>query len=163
MAGLFRAFTARKRKSALLDFDDLLLYWRALVGQDGWGQQLSERFDYVLVDEYQDVNGLQVDIVRALAPGGRGLTVVGDEAQAIYGFRGSAAGQLRHLVLEYPGASVIRLERNFRSRQPILDVANALATGGRRRQSAPVQRASRRATAPPGALPRRAVRGKGDQ
>ena len=130
MAGLFRAFTARKRKSALLDFDDLLLYWRALVGQDGWGQQLSERFDYVLVDEYQDVNGLQVDIVRALAPGGRGLTVVGDEAQAIYGFRGSAAGQLRQLVLEYPGASVIRLERNFRSRQPILDVANALPPAG---------------------------------
>jgi DNA helicase-2/ATP-dependent DNA helicase PcrA len=130
MAELFRAFTARKRTSALLDFDDLLLYWRALVTQDGWGGRLSEGFDYVLVDEYQDVNGLQVDIVRALAPDGLGLTVVGDEAQAIYGFRGSASGQLRQLVLEYPGATVVRLQHNFRSRQPVLNVANALPPAG---------------------------------
>jgi DNA helicase-2/ATP-dependent DNA helicase PcrA len=130
IAELFRAFTARKRKSNLLDFDDLLLYWRALVSQEGWGRHLAERFDYVLVDEYQDVNGLQIDIVRALAPGGEGLTVVGDEGQAIYGFRGSASGHLRQLVLEYPGATVVRLEHNFRSRQPILDVANALPPAG---------------------------------
>jgi DNA helicase II / ATP-dependent DNA helicase PcrA len=130
ISDLFRAFTARKRKSALLDFDDLLLYWRALVCQDGWGRHSSEQFDYVLVDEYQDVNGLQVDIVRALAPTGAGLTVVGDEAQAIYGFRGSASGQLRRLVLDYPGSSVIRLEHNFRSRQPVLDLANVLRPGG---------------------------------
>jgi DNA helicase II / ATP-dependent DNA helicase PcrA len=130
MAELFRAFTARKRKSALLDFDDLLLYWRALVGQESWGAHLSEGFDFVLVDEYQDVNGIQADIVRALAPRGDGLTVVGDEAQAIYGFRGCASGHLRQLVLEYPGASVIRLEHNFRSRQPVLNVANALPPAG---------------------------------
>ena len=130
MSELFRAFTARKRKSDLLDFDDLLLYWRALVSREGSGRQLYEGFEYVLVDEYQDVNELQVDIVRALAPGGSGLTVVGDEGQAIYGFRGSASGHLRQLVLEYPGASVIRLEHNFRSRQPILNVANALPPAG---------------------------------
>ena len=130
IADLFRAFTARKRQSGLLDFDDLLLYWRALVRQDGWGRQLSEGFDYVLVDEYQDVNGLQVDIVRALSPCGEGLTVVGDEGQAIYGFRGSASGHLRQLVLEYPGATVIRLDHNFRSRQPVLNVANALPPAG---------------------------------
>jgi DNA helicase II / ATP-dependent DNA helicase PcrA len=130
MAELFKAFTARKRKAALLDFDDLLLYWRALVSQEGFGQHVAGPFDYVLVDEYQDVNGLQVDIVRALAPGGSGLTVVGDEAQAIYGFRGSAPEQLRQLVLSYPGASVIRLEHNFRSRQPVLDLANALRPAG---------------------------------
>ncbi|HTT90256.1 MAG TPA: ATP-dependent helicase [Acidimicrobiales bacterium] len=130
MAELFRTFTARKRKAALLDFDDLLLYWRALVSHEPWGRGLSEKFDYVLVDEYQDVNGLQVDIVRALSPDGSGLTVVGDEAQAIYGFRGSMPGQMRQLVLAYPGASVIRLEHNFRSRQPVLDVANALRPAG---------------------------------
>ena len=65
---LFRAFTARKRKSDLLDFDDLLLYWRALVSREGSGRHLSEGFEYVLVDEYQDVNELQVDIVRAWLP-----------------------------------------------------------------------------------------------
>jgi len=71
----------------LLDFDDLLLYWRALLSEESLGRHVAEMFDYVLVDEYQDVNELQVDIVGLLAPKGRGLTVVGDEAQAIYGFR----------------------------------------------------------------------------
>ncbi len=130
ISDLFRAFTVRKRESAILDFDDLLLYWRALLNQEGWASRPPDRFDYVLVDEYQDVNGLQVDIVRGLTLEGRGLAIVGDEAQAIYGFRGSASSQLRELVLSYPGASTIRLERNFRSRQPILDVANALRPAG---------------------------------
>ncbi len=126
IAELFRAFTTRKRQSAVLDFDDLLLYWRALLGHESLAARLPERFDYVLVDEYQDVNGLQVDIVRGLAPEGCGLTVVGDEAQAIYGFRGSGPTQLRELVLAFPGATTVRLEHNFRSRQQILNVANAL-------------------------------------
>jgi DNA helicase-2/ATP-dependent DNA helicase PcrA len=126
IASLFRAFEARKRKSRLLDFDDLLLFWRALLRHETLGPELADRFDYVLVDEYQDVNALQVDIVRALAPEGRGLTVVGDEAQAIYGFRGADARHLREVVLSSPGATTIRLSRNYRSRQAILDVANAV-------------------------------------
>jgi DNA helicase-2/ATP-dependent DNA helicase PcrA len=121
---LFRGFTARKRRSALLDFDDLLLYWRALLGHEELGAYLAERYRYVLVDEYQDVNRLQVDIVRLLTPEGKGLTVVGDEAQAIYGFRGSDPRHLRQLVRCYPDSVTIKLERNFRSRQSILDVAN---------------------------------------
>lgn len=123
---LFRDFTARKRRSALLDFDDLLLYWRALLSHEELGPHLAERFGYVLVDEYQDVNSLQVEIVGRLAPEGKGLTVVGDEAQAIYGFRGSDPRHLRQLVACYPDAVTIQLERNFRSRQSVLDVANAL-------------------------------------
>jgi len=123
---LFRDFTARKRRSALLDFDDLLLYWRALMSHEELGPHLAERFRYVLVDEYQDLNSLQVDVVRLLAPDGRGLTVVGDEAQAIYGFRGSDPRHLRQLVGCYPDAVTIQLERNFRSKQSVLDVANAV-------------------------------------
>jgi DNA helicase II / ATP-dependent DNA helicase PcrA len=123
---LFRDFTARKRRSGLLDFDDLLLYWRALLGHVDLGPHLAERFRYVLVDEYQDVNSLQVDIVRLLSPEGRGLTVVGDEAQAIYGFRGSDPRHLRELVGRYPDSVTIQLDRNFRSRQKVLDVANEL-------------------------------------
>ncbi|MGA3218942.1 MAG: ATP-dependent helicase [Acidimicrobiales bacterium] len=130
IAKLFGAFTARKAQAALLDFDDLLLYWRALLSEESLGRHVAEMFDYVLVDEYQDVNSLQVDIVRLLAPHGRGLTVVGDEAQAIYGFRGADFRHLRELVLDYPDASVIRLQRNFRSRQGILDVANAVRPNG---------------------------------
>ncbi|HEX4220499.1 MAG TPA: ATP-dependent helicase [Acidimicrobiales bacterium] len=126
IGGLFRAFTSRKRRSALLDFDDLLLYWRALLNEQEIGPHLAERFRFVLVDEYQDVNSLQVDIVRRLAPDGRGLTVVGDEAQAIYGFRGSDPRHLRCLVRSFPEATTVRLERNFRSRQSILTVANAV-------------------------------------
>ena len=123
---LFRAFTTRKRRSGLLDFDDLLLYWRALMSHDELGPHLAERFRYVLVDEYQDLNSLQVEIVRLLAPDGNGLTVVGDEAQSIYGFRGSDPRRLRQLVGCYPEAVTIKLERNFRSTQSVLDVANAV-------------------------------------
>lgn len=126
IAGLFRAFTAKKRESGLVDYDDMLLYWRALLKEAELGRHLAGRYDYVLVDEYQDMNRLQVDIVELLAPAGCGLTVVGDEAQAIYGFRGADARYLRQLVLGYPDATVIELRRNFRSRQTILDVANAL-------------------------------------
>ncbi len=130
IAQLFGAFTARKAQAALLDFDDLLLYWRALLSEESLGRHVAEMFDYVLVDEYQDVNNLQVDIVRLLAPQGRGLTVVGDEAQAIYGFRGADFRHLRQLVLDFPDACVITLQRNFRSRQGILDVANAVRPAG---------------------------------
>ncbi len=121
MGELFRAVTARKRDTGVVDFDDLLLYWRALLIADE-----RRHFDYVLVDEYQDVNQIQVDIVRALAPDGRGLTVVGDEAQAIYGFRGADSRHLRELLTQLPDARVIALERNFRSHQGILDVANTV-------------------------------------
>ncbi|MGH9021405.1 MAG: ATP-dependent helicase, partial [Acidimicrobiales bacterium] len=124
MASLFRSYSARKRDAGVLDFDDLLLHWRAVLDADAADSGRS--FDYVLVDEYQDVNAIQVDIVRLLAPQGRGLTVVGDEAQSIYGFRGSDSRHLRELILEWPDARVVRLETNFRSRQPILDVANAV-------------------------------------
>lgn len=124
IAELFRDFTARKRRSSLLDFDDLLLYWRALLRSDQLGPQLAERFSYVLVDEFQDVNPLQAEIVRLLAPGGEGLTIAGDQGQAIYGFRGSDPKHLRRAVASYSDATVIRLERNFRSRQALLEVAN---------------------------------------
>ncbi len=130
IAKLFGAFTARKAQAALLDFDDLLLYWRALLNEESLGPQVAGMWDYVLVDEYQDVNSLQVDIVRLLAPEGRGLTVVGDEAQAIYGFRGADFRHLRELVLDFPDATIVRLQQNFRSRQAVLDVANAVRPNG---------------------------------
>jgi DNA helicase-2/ATP-dependent DNA helicase PcrA len=83
----------------------------------------------VLVDEYQDVNQVQVDIVTALRPDGEGLTVVGDDAQAIYGFRGATGDHLHELHLALPTATLVRLQRNFRSTQPVLDVANAVRPG----------------------------------
>jgi DNA helicase-2/ATP-dependent DNA helicase PcrA len=127
--GLLRHYSARKRERGLLDLDDLLIAWRALVADPDVGARLRARWDWVLVDEYQDVNQLQVDIVRGLAPDGRGLTVVGDDAQAIYGFRGAGAGHLLDLMDAHPDATLVRLERNFRSTQPILDLANVVRPG----------------------------------
>jgi len=126
IAVLFKMYVGRKRANGQVDFDDLLLLWRAALADERLGPRMAEMFDHVLVDEYQDVNALQVEIVRALRPDGRGLTVVGDDAQAIYGFRGADAQYLHDLAASLKGATVIALERNFRSVQPILHLANAV-------------------------------------
>jgi DNA helicase-2/ATP-dependent DNA helicase PcrA len=123
---LFRAYVARKRAQSLLDFDDLLLGWRALLADPLLGPAMAARWDHVLVDEYQDVNQIQVDIVRLLCPDGVGLTVVGDDAQAVYGFRGADSRHLLELAAELPTARTVCLEQNFRSRQQILTLANAI-------------------------------------
>jgi DNA helicase-2/ATP-dependent DNA helicase PcrA len=127
--GLLRAFVARKRDRGLLDFDDLLLTWRALLDNPATGDRLRERWDHVLVDEFQDVNQIQVDIVNRLRIDGQGLTVVGDDAQAVYGFRGAASGHLLDLAKSLPTARTVKLECNFRSRQPLLELANIVRPG----------------------------------
>jgi DNA helicase II / ATP-dependent DNA helicase PcrA len=126
LSGLFRAYTARKRARHLLDFDDLLLLWQAALADPVAGPVLRGMFDAVLVDEYQDVNTIQASIVRLLQPGGKHLTCVGDDAQAIYGFRGADPAHLRQLAGDYPGLDVVRLDRNYRSRQGVLDLANLI-------------------------------------
>jgi DNA helicase-2/ATP-dependent DNA helicase PcrA len=126
LAGLFRAYTARKRAQHLLDFDDLLLLWQAALADPAAGPVLRGMFDAVLVDEYQDVNTVQASIVRLLQPDGKQLTCVGDDAQAIYGFRGADPAHLRQLAADYSGLEIVRLDRNYRSRQGVLDLANLI-------------------------------------
>src|SRR5580698_8190257 len=126
LSGLFRAYTARKRARHLLDFDDLLLLWQAALADPVAGPVLRGMFEAVLVDEYQDVNAVQASIVRLLQPDGKQLTCVGDDAQAIYGFRGADPAHLRQLAGDYPGLDVVRLDRNYRSRQGVLDLANLI-------------------------------------
>jgi DNA helicase-2/ATP-dependent DNA helicase PcrA len=126
LASLFRAFTARKRARHLLDFDDLLLLWQAALADPAAGPVLRGMFDAVLVDEYQDVNTVQASIVRLLQPDGKQLTCVGDDAQAIYGFRGADPAHLRQLAADYRGLHIVRLHRNYRSRQGVLDLANLI-------------------------------------
>src|ERR1700689_2011744 len=126
LASLFRAYTARKRARHLLDFDDLLLLWQAALADRAAGPGLRGMFDAVLVDEYQDVNTVQASIVRLLQPDGKQLTCVGDDAQAIYGFRGADPAHLRQLTADYPGLEIVRLDRNYRSRQGVLDLANVI-------------------------------------
>ena len=95
---LFAAYVEAKQKQNVLDYDDLLLYWAQMVGDAGLADDIGGRFDHVLVDEYQDTNRLQSSILLALKPGGRGLTVVGDDAQSIYSFR---AATVRN-ILDFP-------------------------------------------------------------
>jgi DNA helicase II / ATP-dependent DNA helicase PcrA len=122
---VFAGYTARKRERQMLDYDDLLLCWRAL------GPRLAGMFDHVLVDEYQDTNAVQADILSALCPGGQGLTAVGDDAQAIYGFRSASARNIVEFAERFPGAAVVRLEQNYRSASPVLAVANAVMAEAR--------------------------------
>ena len=126
LAGLFRAYVAHKRRHALVDFDDLLLLWRAALADPAAGPALRGLFDAVLVDEYQDVNAVQAEIVQLLRPDGHGLTCVGDDAQAIYAFRGADPEHLRALPGAYPGLAVVRLARNYRSKESVLRLANAV-------------------------------------
>ncbi|MFN7150781.1 MAG: ATP-dependent helicase, partial [Microthrixaceae bacterium] len=126
-----RGYVARKRALGLLDFDDLLLYWRAAATDRQLGPVLAAEVDHVCVDEYQDVNALQVDLLAALcaadASGEVGVTVVGDDSQAVYSFRGSSPRHLLDADATFVGMETVVLEQNYRSSQPILDVANALA------------------------------------
>ena len=127
ISALFKAYTARKRELGVADLDDLLLFWRALAADDVIGPLLAASFDHVLIDEYQDVNGLQVDLARSLGSHGPVVTAVGDDFQAIYGFRSASAAHILDFPEHFPGTRVVTLERNYRSTQPVLDAANALA------------------------------------
>src|ERR1700750_1014710 len=126
LAALFRAYTARKRTRHRRVFDALLLLWQPALADPAAGPVLRGMFDAVLVDEYQDVNAVQASIVRLLQPDGKQLTCVGDDAQAIYGFRGADPAHLRQLTADYPGLDIVRLDRNYRSRQGILGLANVI-------------------------------------
>ena len=126
LAELFRGYVAHKRSHALVDFDDLLLLWRAALADPAAGPVLRGMFDAVLVDEYQDVNAVQADIVRLLQTEAGCLTCVGDDAQAIYAFRGADPEHLHRLAATFPGLTVVRLVRNYRSRQAVLQLANAV-------------------------------------
>ena len=126
IAAICKEYVGRKRALGLVDFDDLLLYWRAAALDPIVGPQLAAEFDHMLVDEYQDVNALQVDVVAALRTSDRRLTVVGDDAQAIYGFRAADPAHLLEFELAFPDATTITLETNYRSSPQILLAANAV-------------------------------------
>ncbi|MFN8232429.1 MAG: ATP-dependent helicase [Actinomycetota bacterium] len=132
---VFRAYTERKRVQHVLDYDDLLLFWKALATSPATGRPLAERFDHVLVDEYQDTNALQADILEGLRPEGtpRNLTVVGDDAQAIYGFRSATVRNILEFPERFPGTTIVRLEQSYRSIPPILALSNAVIAGSPQR------------------------------
>ena len=124
---LFAAYVAAKQAQQILDFDDLLLYWSVLMTEPALAAEVGARFDHVLVDEYQDTNRLQAAILQRLKPDGRGVTVVGDDAQAIYSFRAATVRNILDFPQQYtPPAAVVTLEQNYRSTAPILAASNAV-------------------------------------
>lgn len=131
---LFAAYVEAKQTQNVLDYDDLLLYWAQMVSDPDLADDIGNRFDHVLVDEYQDTNRLQSSVLMALKPGGRGLTVVGDDAQSIYSFRAATVRNILDFPQEFsPPADVITLDRNYRSTQTILAAANGVIDLARER------------------------------
>jgi DNA helicase-2/ATP-dependent DNA helicase PcrA len=124
---LFRAYVGAKQQQHTLDYDDLLLAWETAMQDADFARHLGARFNHVLVDEYQDTNRLQAAVLKALKPDGRGLTVVGDDAQAIYSFRAAEVRNILDFPAQYaPDAQVLALERNYRSTPGILAASNAV-------------------------------------
>ena len=127
LRALFEAYVEAKQRQQVLDYDDLLLYWRELMQVPELAAEVGGQFDHVLVDEYQDTNALQAAILLGLKPDGRGLTVVGDDAQAIYGFRAANVRNILDFPTQFtPPASIVTLEQNYRSTEPILAASNAV-------------------------------------
>ncbi|KMK68206.1 ATP-dependent helicase [Puniceibacterium sp. IMCC21224] len=124
---LFGAYVQAKQAQYVLDYDDLLLAWAQVMADPDFAAHIGATWDHVLIDEYQDTNRLQARILMALKPDGRGLTVVGDDAQSIYAFRAATVRNILDFPDAYtPRADVITLDRNYRSTQPILAAANAV-------------------------------------
>ncbi len=122
---IFTDYTSRKRANKVLDYDDMLLFWRGLTA-GAVGDELRRLFDHILIDEYQDTNPVQADIVRGMCRPDTDLCAVGDDAQAIYGFRAATVENMWQFPDHFPGATTITLDQNYRSTMPVLAVANAV-------------------------------------
>jgi DNA helicase-2/ATP-dependent DNA helicase PcrA len=124
---LFKAYVEAKQAQSVLDYDDLLLYWAAMLEERVIADDIAARFDHVLVDEYQDTNRLQASILMALKPDGRGLAVVGDDAQSIYSFRAATVRNILDFPKSFaPEAEIVTLAQNYRSSGAILAASNAV-------------------------------------
>jgi DNA helicase-2/ATP-dependent DNA helicase PcrA len=126
LTGLFKAYVEKKLATHALDYDDLLLYWHAMSSDAALAAEIGAQFDHILVDEYQDTNVLQAEILKGLRPSGEGLTVIGDDAQAIYSFRAATVENILGFPDQFEKTRVVTLEENYRSTQAVLDAANAV-------------------------------------
>src|SRR5688572_30211681 len=122
---IYADFTQRKAERNLVDYDDLLVFWCLLLEHETLGHKVAALYDHVLVDEYQDTNVVQARILKGLCRHGN-ITVVGDDAQSIYSFRGASFRNILEFPREFDGTTMIALEQNYRSTQPILDTSNTL-------------------------------------
>ncbi len=133
IAAIFEAYTERKRAQQILDYDDLLLYWRALGAAPEMAERIEALFDHVLVDEYQDTNGIQADILSSLRTKNHNVMVVGDDAQAIYSFRAASVENILEFPKRFPNTTIVKLEQNYRSTTAILAATNRVIAHSDRR------------------------------
>jgi DNA helicase-2/ATP-dependent DNA helicase PcrA len=127
ITALHKAYETYKASHNLMDYDDLLLHLRRLLRQhENIRRILSDRYKYIMVDEYQDTNRIQADIVQLLADRHKNIMVVGDDSQAIYSFRGATVRNILDFPEEFPGCRIIKLEENYRSTQQILNLTNEI-------------------------------------
>ncbi len=127
IAGLYDLYRTRKRVNNLMDFDDLLIYLIKLLDENETIRaEISDKWQHILVDEYQDTNRLQAQIVRLLAFRHSNVMAVGDDSQSIYSFRGADFTNIMQFPVVFPGTKVVKLEENYRSTQHILTVTNSI-------------------------------------
>ncbi|UCF34254.1 MAG: ATP-dependent helicase, partial [Phycisphaerales bacterium] len=130
---IFDQYTRRKRQNNVLDYDDLLLFWRALCASSEVGPRVANRFDHILVDEYQDTNAIQAEILLGMRRTHKNIMVVGDDAQSIYSFRAATIRNILDFPKQFPGTHQVTLEQNYRSTERILDASNAVMAYARER------------------------------
>lgn len=133
LKSLFARYVERKQKNVVLDYDDLLLYWEQLAADPSFSRSMGQRFSHILVDEYQDTNPVQARILVGMRRFNPNITVVGDDAQSIYGFRGASVRNMLDFPRQFPGTTVITLDQNYRSRTPILETTNRVIAQARNR------------------------------
>jgi DNA helicase-2/ATP-dependent DNA helicase PcrA len=148
VADIQQRYAARKRATNAMDFDDLLALWlRLMQEQEEVREQYQRRFQFILVDEYQDTNKLQSDLIDLLAARHKNVMVVGDDAQSIYAWRGANYQNILKFPERYPGAKIYKIETNYRSTPEILSVANAAIranVGQFAKELAPARKAGQR-------------------
>lgn len=130
---IFADYTRRKSERNLVDYDDLLLFWGAMLDAPGIGDHIAGLYDHVLVDEYQDTNALQARLLRGMCRTHRNITVVGDDAQSIYAFRGATIRNILDFPAQFEGTHLVTLAQNYRSTQAILDMSNVVISRARER------------------------------
>lgn len=132
---IFREYVVQKQQRSVLDYDDLLVYWRCLLTETSAAQLIEQRFEHILVDEYQDTNRLQADILCGMRKKNRNIMVVGDDAQSIYSFRAATIRNMLDFPEIFPGTHTVLLEENYRSTEPILETTNTLIAQAKNRFS----------------------------
>jgi DNA helicase-2/ATP-dependent DNA helicase PcrA len=135
LKNLFQGYVARKQKQNILDYDDLLLYLYYLLEEEEVAQSIGGRFDHILVDEYQDTNRIQAGILIRMRQGNRSITAVGDDAQSIYSFRSATVSNMLEFPDHFPGTTIVTLDQNYRSVEPILRTTNEVIAQAKERYS----------------------------